>query len=113
MGVCIMARLAIAFLFALASSVLAEPWHDTNGQLLANGKVTSADAQSVIIQLTGKSMATIQFDDLSIADCASVRLRAKDDSEFRQPFRQWASASGQFHVNAKAVAFIDDRNVRL
>jgi hypothetical protein len=60
-----MARLAVAFLFAPSSSVLAEPWHDTNGQLLANGKVAIPDAQSVVIQLTGKSTATIQFDDLS------------------------------------------------
>ena len=60
-----------------------------------------------------KSTATIQFDDLSMADCASVKLRDKVDSEFRQPFRQWSSASGTFHVNAKAVAYIDDKNVRL
>src|SRR4051812_12630179 len=107
-----MARLTAVFLLVLASPALAEPWHDKSGHLLANGTVSSVDAQSVVIQLTGKSTATIQFDDLSIADCAAARLHDKDGSEFRKPFRDWSSETGTYRVNAKAVAYLDN-NVRL
>jgi len=65
------------------------------------------------LQLVGKSTATIQLDDLSLADRAYLQNRDKPDSEFEHPSRQWASKNGTFHAEGKAVTFIGDGDVRL
>jgi hypothetical protein len=108
-----MSRLALALVLLSASHCIAETWHDTNGQLIANGTVSSVDSQSIGLQLVGKSTATIQLDDLSLVDRAYLQNRDKADSEFAHPSRQWASNNGSFHVEGKAITFIDDNNLRL
>ncbi len=108
-----MFRVAIALLLSLSSSLLAESWHGSDGQLIANGAVTSVDGESANVQLTGKSTATLRLDDLSLADRAYLKTRDKADSEFQKPQRQWTNVSGSFHIDGKAIAFIDDTNVRL
>jgi hypothetical protein len=103
---------AALLLLALCSAVQAEvpTWHGVNGQPLLIGTMFGTNGQTVHILKPDKSTADIRLGTLSMADRAVVL--AQDKPEFQRTFRQWSSASGTYHVDAKAI-LIDGPNVRL
>lgn len=97
--------IALAILL-IASPLFGQTWHGSDAQPLATGKLVSTNGDSAVIQKADKTTANIKLANLSLADRAAILANSK--SEFQQPTRGWTSASGTYHVDAKAISVADE-----
>lgn len=91
---------------------LAATWHGVDGQVLLSGTLSSVEGESAHIVKPDNSTGDIKLNTLSLADRAFALTHQNKESEFQRALRQWTSAGGKYHIDAKAIS-IEDQTARL
>jgi SLA1 homology domain 1, SHD1 len=90
-----------------APEKLPAAWHGIDGQSLGTGTLSNVTVGTVQIQKLDNSTADLKLESLSLADRVFALTQKDRGSEFQKPIRQWTSASGTYHVNAKVLSATD------